>query len=136
MCLRIFLPASTTQGWTNEGELKILRAKSRVGAMTTNLQSQLLAGCERLLVEDGDTTQGTGFPFTKVAFKSRVEGIEKCPHDGDFKPWTGNALFVELIFDYWTQLVLDMWRKGRTLIIDDNGEESGDQKSPSTHISK
>jgi hypothetical protein len=42
--------------------LNILRAKSRVGAMTTNL-----AFSDRIrkdiLVKDRDTTQWTGFPF-------------------------------------------------------------------------
>lgn len=111
MCLRIFLPASTTQGCTNEGELKILRAKSRVGAITTNLTSQIrvmvLGG---LLVEDRDTTQWTGFPFTEVPFECRVERVEKCAHDGDFKPWTCNALFVALIFDYGGDVSPDMRR--------------------------
>jgi len=87
-------------------------------------------------VEDRDTTQWTGFPFTEVAFECRVEGIEKCPHDGDFKPWTCNAFFVELIFDYWTQLTWACSEKDGTLIVDDNGEKSGDEKSPSTDISK
>ena len=51
-------------------------------------------------MEDGDTAQGTGFPFAQVALKCRVERIEEGAHDGDFEPWTCNALFVELIFDY------------------------------------
>ena len=63
-------------------------------------ESDTCDGAWGLLVEDRDTTQRTGFPFTEVTFECRVERVEKCAHDGDFKPWTCNALFVALIFDY------------------------------------
>jgi hypothetical protein len=89
-----------------------------------------------LLVEDRDTTQWTGFPFTEVPFECRVERVEKCAHDGDFKPWTCNALFVALIFDYGGDVSSDMRRCVGTLIIDDNGEECCDDKGPPTDISE
>ena len=98
---------STTQGFTYLGELKILRARSRVEAMTTNLGNLSMAvrSQERArvvgdgegvgdgsdsLVEDGDAAEGTAGPFGLVFFHLRIDGLEERTDEGLFKPGADN----------------------------------------------
>ena len=99
---------STTQGFTYLGELKILRARSRVEAMTTNLGNLSMAvrSHERArmvvkvvgeggnggdsLVEDGDAAEGTAGPFGLVFFHLRIDGLEERTDEGLFEPGADN----------------------------------------------
>ena len=69
--------------------MNILRAKSLVGAMTTNLGMSNKIRKE-ILVEDRNTTQLAAVPFGLVFCELRVDRLQEWAHEGNLVCRTDN----------------------------------------------
>jgi hypothetical protein len=82
---------------------------SRVDAITTNLRWDLsvfsnLVGTtsveENVLVEDGDTTQRTAFPFRVVFLEFWINGLQERSYEGFLEGRAYDTAFVPKVHDY------------------------------------